>query len=196
MSIKCPDPILKEGLVKAHLKKYWAAGAVEGQRNCLIDTTKFVDLLETSGYPPYEWVLDSVIMFCDRRRSIVLEEHRDILARYKSRNIPKERNIPENRRESSYKTFAKFRKITRLNSRMEADPRIMKIEEGAWNNAFHVCVWGWGASGRANPIRGLGNWCGRGGGGYYRSKNTNSGKNIFAVFQSGSFRRLKTCAPP
>ena len=85
---KCPDPILTESLIRAHLKKYRMAGAVAGGwggggvGGCRNDMTKFVDFLETIGYPSYEWDLATALMFFGRRRSIVPDERREILSKY------------------------------------------------------------------------------------------------------------------
>lgn len=70
--IKCPDPILKDSRVKAHLKRYWAAGAVSRKTNGLNSLTRFMDFLETSGYPSYEWDLSPALMSPDYILPIVL----------------------------------------------------------------------------------------------------------------------------
>ena len=75
-SIKSPDPVAQESLVKSHLKKRWREGALKVTKQRLVDITEFVDFLTNSGYPSYEWVLTSALKFFDRRRTMVLEERR------------------------------------------------------------------------------------------------------------------------
>ena len=69
--IKCYDPVVKGVSLKITLKVLVCRTCTRG-RNCLSDMAKFIDFLETIGYPAYGRYLASGPMCFDRRRSTVL----------------------------------------------------------------------------------------------------------------------------
>ena len=77
-SVKGGDRIAKAVLVTAHLKMYWEAVALKGQKIRLVDMTMFIGFIKNSGRPSYDWDLVYVIIPPERRPAIVLDGHREI----------------------------------------------------------------------------------------------------------------------
>ena len=107
-----PDPIAKEGLVRTHLKKYWSAETAQTTKSSIIALNKFVEVQVSSGHPPYELDLASVLIFPERQRSVVVEGRGEILAKYKANKVKKGRRIPESHIASFSGAFSKFRRIS------------------------------------------------------------------------------------
>ena len=56
-------------------------------------------------------------MFPERRRTVVREERRGILATFNAEIVKKDRSIPAGHLEGFYRAILKFRKFARLNLR-------------------------------------------------------------------------------
>ena len=121
---------------------YVALKKVLGGRVCANDKNlsrrlgKFIECQVSSGQPPYGWDLASVLIFPDRRRSVVLEGRAEFRAKYKAYAAQKEREIPESRLTGSGRRFLRIPKNRRINFPGRYRRRIIGIEAVAWGSAF------------------------------------------------------------
>ena len=97
---------------------------------------KFIAFRSSIAEPPYEWDLDSVLIFSERRVSALLEERGEILGKYNAGNAQGGREISPGHLAGFPPEFSKFQKIAGLVSLGDTDLRIINIEPADWVNAY------------------------------------------------------------
>ena len=60
------------GLVRSHLKRYWAMGAAQTHSSVLNSLRGFIEFRKVRSGAIYDWDLGSVLIFFEHRRSILL----------------------------------------------------------------------------------------------------------------------------
>ena len=71
------------------IKKYMADESAQTPKSCPGAFRKFIIFHTTSGEPPYAWYLAAVLVLFEHRRTSLLEESGEIVAKYKTEGSEK-----------------------------------------------------------------------------------------------------------